>query len=110
MYLNDWKNGGFDEMVRNFNLNKDDLRDVDILLASYCDEWGLEGDAFVLFRHDGRLFEVNGSHCSCHGLEGQWNPEETTKEALLHRIDKGSLGNRGNHHFSKELRELLESI
>jgi hypothetical protein len=28
---------------------------------------------------------VNGSHCSCHGLEGQWEPEETSMKALEHR-------------------------
>lgn len=44
--------------------------------GDYC------GDAFVLYRHDGKLFEVSGSHCSCYGLEGQWVPEETTLEAL----------------------------
>lgn len=40
------------------------------------------GSAFVLFERDGRLYEVNGSHCSCYGLEHQWEPEETSMEAL----------------------------
>jgi hypothetical protein len=36
----------------------------------------------VIFEKDGKLWEVNGSHCSCYGLEGQWQPEETTWEAI----------------------------
>lgn len=39
----------------------------EVLFASY----GLgicTGDAIVLFEHRGQLYEVNGSHCSCHGL------------------------------------------
>ena len=52
-----------------------------------------DGSAFVLFERDGQLYEVNGGHCSCYGLEGQWEPEETSVAALMHRINEGSLGN-----------------
>lgn len=41
-----------------------------------------DGESLVIFEKDGKLYEVNGSHCSCNGLEGQWEPEETTWEAL----------------------------
>lgn len=45
-----------------------------------------DGSAFTLFRDkQGRLMECNGSHCSCMGLEDQWKPEPTFKEALLKR-------------------------
>ena len=64
---------------------------MNVLLASYGTP-SYEGYAFVLFERDGKLYEVNGSHCSCYGLEGQWEPEETNVEALLHRLDKGELG------------------
>lgn len=53
-----------------------------ILLATYdCPDY--DGYAFVLFERDGKLYEVNSSHCSCNGLE--WEPEETTWEALKMR-------------------------
>ena len=55
-----------------------------ILFASY-DTPSYEGDAFVLLKIDGVLYEVHGSHCSCYGLEDQWDPEETTIEALRMR-------------------------
>lgn len=67
----------FDE----FNVPENERQDVEILLAVYeCPPY--EGSAFVLFKKYGKLYEVNGSHCSCYGLENQWSPEETSIEAL----------------------------
>jgi hypothetical protein len=49
---------------------------------------------FVFLGTDGKLYEVHGSHCSCYGFEEQWQPEETTFEALAARrcISKHWLG------------------
>lgn len=82
-----------------------------VLLASYSQD-NYSGEAFVLFEHDGRLFEVNASHCSCYGLEGQWEPEETTREALQHRLDQGTLGQSDytGNVFASELRQVLASL
>lgn len=55
---------------------------VDGILAAIYGQESYEGSAFVLFVRDGKLYEVHGSHCSCHGLEDQWTEEETTVEAL----------------------------
>lgn len=63
---------------------KAQLDGAEILVASYMNE-GYSGSAFVLYRKDGKLYEVNGSHCSCYGLEGQWGPEETTATVLKMR-------------------------
>jgi len=60
-----------------------------ILFASYNSE-GYESYAFVLFSKNGRLFEINASHCSCYGLEGQWNPETVNLKALRTRVKKGT--------------------
>ena len=59
----------------------------EILFASY-ETPGYEGEALVLFERDGRIYEVNASHCSCMGLEGQWKPEETLWPALRMRLQK----------------------
>lgn len=67
-----------------------DLRGVLILVAYYYEN--CSGKAFVLFARDGKLWEVNGGHCSCNGLEDQWEPEETSPEALRLRMQKGALG------------------
>lgn len=69
-----------------------------------------DGSAFVLFERDGRLYEVNGGHCSCFGLEDQWEPEETSVEVLMHRIDNGSLGDDGyssGGYFGDQLKDVL---
>lgn len=92
-------------------LASDTWHGVEVLLASYSYE-NYEGDAFVLFRKDGKLFEVNAGHCSCHGLEGLWRPEETSIEALEHRLNKGSLGayEYAGNVFAAELRQVLEQL
>lgn len=114
-WLNDWSLNAEDvdkteleAMVHDFEIEMSTLEGATILLASYEYEC-YEGSAFVLFERDGKLYEVNGSHCSCYGLEGQWEPEETTSEALLNRLDKGNLGSDyyDKSTFADELREIL---
>ena len=58
--------------------------DDDILFASYGGD-AYDGDAVVIYERDGTLYEVHGSHCSCYGLEDQWEPEATTWAALAMR-------------------------
>ncbi len=72
-------------------LLKQEMKNCNILLAWYGNG-GYDGSAFVLFERDGQLYEVNGGHCSCYGLEGQWDPELTSVEALTYRINEGGLG------------------
>lgn len=60
---------------------------AELLFADYNID-GYEGSAFVLYRLDGKLYEVYGSHCSCYGLEDQWEPEESLLEELLARQEK----------------------
>ncbi|MFM7025186.1 MAG: hypothetical protein ACKOWC_03890 [Limnohabitans sp.] len=143
IYLNDWEEGGFIQMVADFEdicitavefgaesspwpnkgewlekkeklsdaLRAENWTSIEVLIASYS-HGGYEGDAFVLFRKDGKLYEVNAGHCSRYGIEGQWQPEETSVEALRHRLDKGRLGrdNYCGNIFDTELREVLSQI
>lgn len=90
---------------------KPEFKGAEILLASYGTP-SYEGYAFVLFRRGGKLYEVNGSHCSCYGLEGQWEPEETTVEALRHRVAQGNLGagKWDENPFAAELLQVLEAL
>ena len=41
-----------------------------------------EGYAEIIFRRNGEWFLASGGHCSCYGLEGQWEPEPF--DPLLH--------------------------
>ena len=79
-----------DDILHQFQIDSSALKGCTILFAAYDCEY--EGQALVVFRRNRRLYEVNASHCSCYGLEDQWDPEETTLEALRHRIDTGTLG------------------
>lgn len=93
-----------EEVGHEFQVTLDD--NINLLLWNY--EYGnWEGYAFVLFEQNGRLYEVNGSHCSCYGLEGQWDPEETSVKELTYRMDKGNLGSGYDGNFAPELREIL---
>ena len=60
------------------------LEGAEFLFAAYGGI-GYEGFAIVVYELGGTLYEVNGSHCSCYGLEGQWKPEATTWEAIAMR-------------------------
>lgn len=74
-----------DDIIREYEgTSREDLEGATILLAwygygSYC------GSSLVLYKKNDKLYEVNGSHCSCYGLEDQWRPEETSWAALAMR-------------------------
>jgi hypothetical protein len=81
---------------------------INILFASYSYE-NYSGDAYVLFEKNGKLFEVFGSHCSCYGLEGQFEPDEVSLEELNMRLLNGEFGvdNYSENEFAEELKEFL---
>ena len=72
------------DMLGQFAIEADKVSEAEIILARY-DTGDYDGEAFVLYRRDDKLYEVHASHCSCFGLEHQWEPEETTIEALAMR-------------------------
>ena len=110
IYLNDWKKSKLEGLLSDFYISADKLTGFNILLASYT-YMHYEGNAYVLLERDGIYYEVNGSHCSCNGLEGQWIPEETSLSGLRHRAEKGSLGmSYDGNTFQKELLALLDEL
>lgn len=75
-----------------------ELPEESIVYAGYSyGDWS--GDAVVVFSKDGKLYENHDGHCSCNGLEN-WDPEETSKEAILMRPLDGWPG----------LREAVEAL
>ncbi|KEA07506.1 hypothetical protein [Rhizobium rhizogenes] len=91
VYLHDWAEGGEQAMLADFEVKPDVLAGATVLVASYTYE-DYSGSSYVLFERDGKLLEVHGSHCSCYGLEGQWEPEETDRDSIIHRLTKGTWG------------------
>lgn len=81
-YITNFKNN--DSIIEDYDAPKDALDGATVHLAwygygDYC------GSSLVIYERNGNLYEVNGSHCSCYGLEGQWEPEETSWDALSKR-------------------------
>lgn len=83
-----------------------EMQDCRVLFAWYNYE-DYSGEAFVLFERDGKLYEVHGSHCSCYGLEGCWNPDEVSVEALNHYMKKGTFGYQDCGMYAKKLKGVL---
>lgn len=69
-----------------------------------------DGAAVVIFVKDGVFYLVQASHCSCHGLEDQWSPEEMTAEALTHILRKGNLYGMGRDEKLADLIELIDVV
>jgi len=129
MFLNDFNNvedlvrefkiGGFDNWYNEVqeDQNKKAVAAFNkryiILFADYTHE-DYSGDAYVLGfdKEEGKWFEVHGGHCSCYGLEGQWEPEYYEKladlKAVLSRRDFTPSEWRRNAMSSKEFKEWLE--
>jgi hypothetical protein len=78
---------GYDDMLEQWGNPSNPPLEEDVLFAVYGTP-AYEGYAIAVFKKDGKLYEVNDSHCSCHGLEN-WIPEETTKAALGMRSLEG---------------------
>ena len=86
LFLEDWAvSDPLEEMASDFQINIKELEKLNIIVATYTYE-NYSGDAFVLFEQGGKFYEVNGSHCSCYGLEGQWQPEEVDIDELENRF------------------------
>ncbi len=72
------------DVFTNFCVSEEKSKGIEILYAHYNYE-AYEGYALVIFLREGKLYEVNGAHCSCNGLDDQWEPEETSLTALMLR-------------------------
>lgn len=109
IYLHEWSCAA--DVAMDFGISESDLAGSgEIMLASY-DRQDYDGSAFVLLRRAGVLYEVNASHCSCMGLEDQWNPEPTTAADLVFRVDNGRLGTGyGGGAFAEDLRGILAGL
>lgn len=97
-------------LMQDFEIGPEELENFIILLAAYEYIYYV-GDAYVLLfnTQDNQLYEVHGGHCSCYGLEGQWEPEETSSASIEYRVQHGSLGIIGEDNFKEELLLLARS-
>lgn len=84
-----------------------------LLYADYTYE-DYSGDAYVLgYNKDNKqFFEVHGSHCSCYGLEGQWDEEYYEDVKQLQAAIERRFSNRYEYsryaYSSEEFQKWLE--
>ena len=84
-----------EDIAQQFCVSMDELRPVEIIYAYYDHEaHGCDGEAYVAYVWGNKIFEASGSHCSCYGLEDQWDPTEVTIEELEERVARGGHWNR----------------
>ena len=99
-YFRDWN-----DVLNQFSVSDEERKiyaDAVPVYATYdCEQY--EGYATVIFIQHGKFFEVHGSHCSCMGLEDQFEPEETTYEVLKHMSDNGNYSYSSDKNFSAML-------
>lgn len=74
----------------------EDIKEPDeVLCAMYDLSEFYEGSATVIYRNGRKYYVVSGSHCSCFGLEGQWDPVEyDNKELLIAALEKQGYRNK----------------
>ena len=93
IYRGEWKKkedllGSEDDDDYNYiridGLTKEQLDKMNIIYATY-ETGSYEGESFILWEQDGKLYEHNCHHCSCYGLTWDDNLEETTLESILRR-------------------------
>lgn len=71
-----------------------------------------EGLADVVFLRDGKWKQVTGSHCSCFGLEGQWQEDDFEPSAhgnahrLVYIVDDSDTPSASNDAFDNWLAEV----
>ena len=103
MYYGNFEN--WEDVLSSFEVDASELKEVIPLFASYDTEC-YEGKALVVYVHDGKVMMVEGSHCSCYALEGQWSPEEMPPEAMIHIINEGNY----DTYFTDHTEELIEQM
>jgi len=80
-----------------------DPEPAQVIFADYEYE-NYEGSADVFWRNaDGTFGYQSGGHCSCYGLEGQWDPETFTAEQLAGQVE------RANYGFFKEHADVVRA-
>lgn len=97
----------WEDVSSQFSINETD-QDKVVLFAAY-DVPNYEGYAMVIYIQNGKFYIVEGSHCSCYGLENEWTPDEMPLEALLRMADSGlGMLNKYNLEFKKSIRFIQE--
>ncbi len=107
------------KIVEDFGIDPTLLDGCDIVVAYMSEgDWGCDSGAFIVFRRDGSLYEVNGSHCSCYGFHqqyysgvdvSQWEPELVERIEVVTQREDSSLACGGYDLDKSANAELIRS-
>lgn len=95
-----------EDVISSYGISAEEVEGIQMIYADY-NRADYDGDSIVIFIKNNILYEVNGGHCSCHGLEDCWKPEETSVPALLAR---NSLSNEAREHLKNVFKNFLSFI
>lgn len=71
---------------------------------------GYDGSAIVIYKQGNNWYQVYGSHCSCYGLEGQWEPEILDIKLHFEALAEGKSLIAGYGMDSVKLNEWLKEV
>jgi hypothetical protein len=106
MFYNDFDS--VEDVVSNYGKGSEVLFEATVIHADYTYE-DYSGSSYVLYWKDGMFYEVSGSHCSCYGLEDQWEPEATTLTELLALADRNALADQVLLDLQSFLKTMVKS-
>lgn len=73
LYQDDFTN--FEDVMSNYRTNFTEDQ-ILIIYADYTyEDYSGSSDVYFYDKRDNLFYEVHGGHCSCYGLEDQWEPE-----------------------------------
>lgn len=80
----------------------------EVIIAADNQE-GYEGDAWIVYRNGEKYYEVEGSHCSCMGFEGQFDPQEyENAELLLAALEKRDYNYGAREKYNEAVKLILK--
>ena len=105
-------------LVSNYDANLKEVNQFRILIAyESVGSWGCDSSSYFLLEHkkDKKLYVVEGSHCSCFGFENQFEPSETSVEALKMWANAGHMYFTGGYDDNadvnvKEVKEFISKL
>jgi hypothetical protein len=104
-YFGDFSNWA--EVQINFDT---DTPEPDEVFYAWYDVDGYDGRAVVLYRTGSKFYYVDGSHCSCYGLEDQWEPEEYDAKTFIEMLRKGEKWLFDGYLNKDEKEKIIQSV
>lgn len=88
-----------------------ELEKFDVLVAyEHVGSWGCDSSSYFLMRDkkSGEYKDFTGSHCSCFGFKGQYEPEDTSLEYIA--SDKFSFYGGGYDEDSEKHKQMIRDF